>query len=144
MTFGFRRRRSVDPSSRLVDLAFGVAAGLRLAGCAADFTLESLHDLDRLIDQRFVGRESAGENGANGDVASLVVPFGAYVGQCLIKHFGGRWELDRVTADPDDSIVVLSTGYIARPIDLMRKRFCNGKSAGALAYAALFAPPEPA
>lgn len=56
-------------------------------GLDLDYTPDTLRQLEEVLEERFA-QGSADEN------AALIVSMGCYVGEVLVRTFGGRWSAD--------------------------------------------------
>jgi len=112
-----------------------IAKALSSSGYKADFSVESLKEIDRFFDDQML-------NGApkpNGLLAtqrgSRLFALGAYVGEVIRRSAGGEWIGD--DNDPQAEINValrLKHGTILWPIQRVIKRFNNGSEDGIYAY----------
>jgi hypothetical protein len=89
-------------------------------GQSLSFQPSSVPDIDR-----FLG-EIAAEVGGSDELAELIVKLGAYVGELMVRHAGGRWVDAPAEIAPGWPVVLLPSGYYAAPIDKAFKRVDNG------------------
>lgn len=112
-----------------------VATALSSSGYKADFSFDSLKEVDRFFDdQAPFGRPKPGGLLA-GKVGSRIFALGAYVGEVIRREGGGQWQGD--DSDPDAEINLalrLKSGTIIWPIQRAMKRFKNGRADGIYAY----------
>lgn len=87
----------------------GLAPSLTL-----DFSPQSLAALDDFISQTFEGPNASPAPG------SMQVDVGAYVGEVVRRHVGGRWVEDGSLRDLAGDVAEV------HPIGKARKRFANG------------------
>jgi hypothetical protein len=128
-------------SSMLQDVATmseWIANALRSSGYQADFSQESLKEIDRFIDDH----TSAGTAHPDGLLADglgkKLFALGAYVGETIRRQRGGIWQADE--NDPRGEINValhLSEGGVIWPVQRVIKRFKNGAEDGIAVYGAM-------
>ena len=112
-----------------------IARALQSSGYRADFTPESLWEIDRFFD----------EHSANGapkpggllfeSVGSRLFALGSYIGEVLRRHRDGDWHGD--DSDPHVEINVelrLPGGTVCWPVQRAMKRLKNGPEDGIAAY----------
>src|SRR4051812_33074738 len=115
--------------------AFVAAAAAQ--GDELDYSLESLVQLDALLDRRFA-RRWALRSGGRLDVklfAPMIEPVGAYLGEALRRTLGGDWQ--------DDGSLRLPSGARADPLDRAQRRFESGHEAALGPYGGAIAAREP-
>lgn len=112
-----------------------IAKALQSSGYRADFSLESLREIDRF----FEDHSSCGNPKSGGllsqSLGSRLFALGAYVGEVLIRANGGNWRTN--DTDPDGELnveVVLPDGGIIWPVQRMLKRLKNGAEDGIYSY----------
>lgn len=120
-------KSAVDASDFKNDLAIAskwVAGALNQTGYKADYSLDSLQEVDRfLIEQK-------GENGfLNGENSGYILfALGCYVGDTLIKENGGTWIVD--ASDPNPGInasVKLGSGVTIWPVQRVMKAYSDSE-----------------
>lgn len=108
-----------------------VVTALNSSGYKADYTLESMKEIDRFID------EQSGENGIiSRGRGKILFSLGCYVGETVIRLYGGKWHTD--DNDPAGEInasVELDNGTTIFPMQRVIKRYQNGSEDGIYAYA---------
>lgn len=113
-----------------------VVTALRSSGYKADYTVESMKEIDRFID------EQSGENGIiSRNRGGIIFSLGCYVGETLIRLCGGKWHTD--DNDPQGEInasVELDNGTVIFPMQRVIKRYQNGSEDGIYAYVYALAP----
>jgi hypothetical protein len=63
---------------------------------------------------------------------------GAYVGEVILRHFGGQWEADDDDAEGEITLrVILASGTMVCPVQRVMKGFRNGSEDGLYAYGKL-------
>ena len=104
-----------------------IATALKNSGYNADFSIESLREIDRFFDEHAeIGQAKPGGLLSKNRGMRLFA-LGSYVGEVLIRQYGGEWETD--DNDPKGEIniaVKLSNGSIIWPVQRVMKRFENG------------------
>lgn len=107
-----------------------VARALNSSGYTADYTLDSLKEIDRFFDE---------QNKPNGilskNTGSILFALGCYVGNIALKVRGGKWNTD--DNDPNGEInieVELSDGTKLWPVQRMMKRYRFGEEESIYAY----------
>ena len=107
-----------------------VVMALNSSGYKADYTIESMKEIDRFID------EQSGENGIiSRGRGKILFPLGCYVGETVIRLYGGKWYAD--DNDPQGEInasVELDNGTVIFPMQKVIKRYQNGSEDGIYAY----------
>jgi hypothetical protein len=118
------------------DAAQWLAGALPRAGYRADFSVDSLRDIDRFFDEQAPnGKPRPG--GLLGDgTGAILFAVGAYVGEVIRRAAGGAWQ--GVDADPNVTVDValkLPGGSIIWPMQRVMKRFANGREDSLYDYA---------
>lgn len=113
-----------------------VVMALNSSGYKADYTLESMKEIDRFIE------EQSGENGIiSRGRGKILFSLGCYVGETVIRLYGGKWHTD--DNDPQGEInasVELDNGTVICPIQRVIKRYQNGSEDGIYAYVYVLSP----
>jgi hypothetical protein len=115
-----------------------VAGALASSGYEADFSLESLREIDRFFDDHAPGGEAVPDGLLSENLGRRLFALGAYVGEVVLRQQGGRWEAD--DEDPEGEInlrVVLPGGAVLWPVQRVMKRFRHGREDGIHAYGRL-------
>lgn len=99
-----------------------VVMALNSSGYKADYSLESMKEIDRFID------EQSGEGGLiSRNRGQILFALGSYVGETVIRLYGGKWHAD--DSDPQGEINVsaeLSGETVIFPVQRVIKRYQNG------------------
>ena len=99
-----------------------VVTALNTSGYNADHTLESMKEIDRFIE------EQSGENGIiSRNRGQIIFALGCYVGETVIRLYGGEWITD--DNDPQGEInisVKLDGNVVIFPVQRVIKRYQNG------------------
>lgn len=113
-----------------------VVLALNSSDYKADYTLESMKEIDRFID------EQSGENGIiSRGRGKILFSLGCYIGETVIRLYGGKWYAD--DNDPAGEInvsVKLDNGTVIFPVQRVIKRYQNGSEDGIYAYAYVLSP----
>jgi hypothetical protein len=124
-----------------LDAANWAATALPGVGYKADFTLDSLKEIDRLFDEQAPGGKPKPGGLLSDQLGSRIFVLGAYVGEVIRRHYGGEWQGD--DADPRAEINVavrLKSGTIFWPVQRVMKRFKNGPEDGIYVYGRFMEP----
>lgn len=104
--------------------AFWAADNLEGSGYLADYSLESLKDLDRFFDEERQGLLAEHE-----DKGIILFTLGAYFGQVAIKTYGGQWEADDQDPQVELHVAVrLTTGQRFLPVQACIRRYKRADS----------------
>ena len=113
-----------------------VVMALNSSEYKADYTLESMKEIDRFID------EQSGENGIiSKNRGRILFSLGCYIGETVIRLYGGKWHAD--DNDPQGEInasVELESGTVIFPMQRVIKRYQNGSEDGIYAYVYVLSP----
>ncbi|MDE7251737.1 MAG: hypothetical protein K2O32_02165 [Acetatifactor sp.] len=129
------KRNSANKSSNtlLEDIHISsdwVVTALNSSGYKADYSLDSMKEIDRFFD------EQSSETGIiSKNRGYILFSLGAYVGETVIKLYGGEWITD--DNDPQGEIniaVKLADGTIIWPALRCIKRYQLGSEEGIYAY----------
>ena len=113
-----------------------VVMALNSSGYKADYTLESMKEIDRFID------EQSGENGIISlNRGKIIFALGCYVGETVIRLYGGKWHTD--DNDPQGEVnasVETGSGVFICPMQRVMKRLMNGSEDGIYVYVYALSP----
>lgn len=113
-----------------------VVMALNSSGYKADYTLDSMKEIDRFID------EQSGEGGLiSRNRGQILFALGSYVGETVIRLYGGKWLTD--DDDPQGEInvsVELPDGTVIFPVQRVIKRYQNGSEDSIYAYLYVLSP----
>lgn len=114
-------------------MAEWTAESLCRGGFRADFTLDSLAEIDRFFDECV----QDGKFAHSSPLSELPVPrvpaLGAYLGETIIRKVDGRWCTDELPGDAAIQ-VQLASEVMFWPVQRIRKRLLNGPEDGIEAY----------
>lgn len=140
--FGWFKKQEPPPPSGLVrdarKAADWIAEALRSSGYEADFSLDSLRRIDDFFAEQSENGQAVEEGLLAEQLGSRLFALGSYVGEVLIRAYGGQWQAD--DNDPQGEIniaVVLPSGAILWPVQRVMKRFRNGPEDGIYVYGRL-------
>ncbi|MBD5141878.1 MAG: hypothetical protein HDT25_10805 [Ruminococcus sp.] len=109
---------------------------LNSSGYKADYTLESMKEIDRFIDEQSV------ENGIISlNRGKIIFALGCYVGETVIRLYGGKWHTD--DNDPQGEVnasVETGSGVFICPMQRVMKRLMNGSEDGIYVYVYALSP----
>lgn len=113
-----------------------VVMALNSSGYKADYTLESMKEIDRFFD------EQSGEGGIiSKGRGRIIFAIGSYIGETVIRLYGGKWITD--DSDPQGEIsaaVQLDNGTIIVPMQRAIRRYQNGSEDSIYAYVYVLSP----
>ena len=127
-------RSVVTDALKMADL---VAAALKHSHYEADFTAQSLWEIDRFFDEQ--GRKGKPRRfGLLSKETSLrLFGLGAYAGEVIRRELGGQWEADE---DDEDAMLNLRlrlpNGVVLHPVQQTVRRLAKGRDEALVAYAA--------
>jgi hypothetical protein len=121
------------------DAAEWMAKRLLDAGYKADFSLESLREVDRFLDEQASKGKPKPGGLLSHDFGMQIFALGAYIGETIRREGGGgRWEGNDGDAHPEISLAVrLKSGVVFWPTQRVLKRFKNGPEDSIYPYGAL-------
>ena len=99
-----------------------VIRALNSSGYKADYTLESMKEVDRFFDE-----QNTPDGILSNNRGQILFALASYIGETVIKLYGGRWVIDE--DDPDNEInmaVQTSSGKVLWPAKRCMKRYTNG------------------
>lgn len=113
-----------------------VATALTASGYMADFSAQSIKEVERFFDEH-------SENGAarpggllSEQLGPRIFAIGSYIGETIRRNIGGEWHGD--DDDPEAEVnveLILPDGSRIWPIQRAMKRFKNGNEDSIVAYA---------
>jgi hypothetical protein len=118
-----------------VDAADWMAKSLAGWGYKADFSLESLKDVDRFIDEEAPDGKPKPGGHLSQQFGAHIFGLGAYVGETIRRLGEGQWEGNDRDNWPEITLAVrLKSGTVLWPTQRMLKRFENGPENGLYPY----------
>jgi hypothetical protein len=115
-----------------------ISRALSQSGYRADFSLESLKQIDRFFDEQVANGQPKPGGFLSQQLGARLFAIGAYVGEVIRRQNGGQWEGD--DSDPQAEInisVRLKTGVTLWPVQRVMKRFKNGAEDSIWIYGAV-------
>jgi len=112
-----------------------IAKALSSSGYHADFSLGSLREIDRFLDDQAPGGRVRPGGLLSEQLGQRIFGLGAYTGEVLRRRCGGNWEGN--DADPNAEINIalkLADGSLIWPVQRVMKRFKGGAEDGIYAY----------
>jgi hypothetical protein len=118
-----------------VEAADWMAKSLAGWGYKADFSLDSLKDVDRFIDDEAPGGKPKPGSHLAQQFGAHMFGLGAYLGETIRRLGEGQWEGNDRDAWPEVTLAVrLKSGAVVWPTQRMLKRFENGAENGLYPY----------
>ncbi len=105
-----------------------MAKALKSSGYNADFTINSLKEVDRFFDEHSKNGQPIAKGLLSQQLGSRLFAIGSYVGEVIRRAVGGSWRGN--DADPKGEInieLVLPNGTVIWPVQRVMKRFKNGR-----------------
>ncbi|MBI3675016.1 MAG: hypothetical protein HY243_00160 [Proteobacteria bacterium] len=115
-----------------------ISKALLSSGYRADFSLESLKEIDRFFDEQAPDGTPKPDGLLSQDLGARIFALGSYVGEVIRRKTGGQWHGDDADKEAEVNISVqLDDGTIRWPVQRVMKRFRNGPEDGIWAYGVL-------
>jgi hypothetical protein len=131
-------------ASMLEDVSFAAdwfALTLWGSGYAADFSFDSLKEIDRFFDEHTCDGQAVAGGLLSEHLGQRIFALGSYVGEVIRRRHGGEWRGS--DDDPMGEInleLVLPGGGVIWPVQRVMKRFRNGAEDGIYIYGAALEP----
>ncbi len=114
----------------IVIAAQWVVTALNKSGYRADYSLESMKEIDRFFDEQNVPNGILSQNRGQ-----IIFAIGSYIGQTIINLCGGKWRTDDKDPEGEINIAVETTnGIMVWPVIRCMKRMTNGAEDSIYAY----------
>ena len=114
-----------------------ISRALSQSGYKADFSLESLKQVDRFFEEQVANGQPKPGGLLSQQLGARLFAIGAYVGEVIRRQNGGEWQGDDNDPQAEINIAVrLQTGVILWPVQRVMKRFKNGAEDGIWIYGA--------
>ncbi|CAL9484175.1 hypothetical protein [Streptomyces sp. enrichment culture] len=113
-----------------------IARALGASGYRADFTPESLTDVERFLTEHSAHGAAVPGGLLATEAGPRLFALGAYLGETVRRGLGGVWEAD--DEDPYGEVNLalrLPGGAVVRPVQRVIKRFRNGPEDSLVGYA---------
>jgi hypothetical protein len=126
-------RSVVDDALRMAGM---VAGALESSGYLADFSPQSLWEIDRFFDEQSRKGQPRRWGLLASETSLRLFAIGAYVGEVIRRDVGGDWEGDESDDEPELNIALrLSDGRVLWPVQRAVKRLTGGKGEAIVDYA---------
>lgn len=113
-----------------------VANALQQSGYAADFSMTSLHEVDRFFDDHSEQGQPRPDGLLAEQTGARLFALGAYVGEVIRRNHDGHWHVDDDDPKPELNVEVrLPEGTRLWPVQRMMNRLIDGPEAGVAFYA---------
>lgn len=100
-----------------------IAKALNSSNYKADFSINSLKEIDRFFDE-----QNSPDGILSRNRGQILFALGAYIGEVIISVCGGEWLTDDTDPQGEVNIAVkLKDGSIIFPVQRAMKRYMNGK-----------------
>ena len=112
-----------------------VGNALRSSGYKANFSMESLKEIDRFFDDQSHDGQPTPGGLLSEELGARMFAIGSYVGETIRRLYGGKWVAN--DNDPRGEVDIefhLPDGTIMWPVQRVMKRFKNGRADGIHAY----------
>lgn len=120
----------------IVSASDWVVNALNSSGYKADYTIESMKEIDRFFNEQNTPTGILSQNRGQ-----ILFALGSYIGQTAIRLYGGEWATD--DNDPQGEInisVKLANGTVIWPVQRCMKRYQNGEEDSIFAYLYVLKP----
>jgi hypothetical protein len=144
----FGARRGAAPPKRAItdDAVVGakwIAKALSNSGYRANFSLNSLKEIDRFFDEHAPDGKARPGGLLSHDLGPRIFALGAYVGEVIRRQAGGQWEGDDNDPDAEVNLAVrLKSGAVLWPVQRVMKRYRNGAEDGIYIYGLAIVRPD--
>jgi hypothetical protein len=120
-----------------------ISRALSQSGYNADFSLESLKDVDRFFDEQATSGKAKPGGLLSQQLGARLFALGSYVGEVIRRHNGGQWQGDDNDPQGEINIAIrLANGTILWPVQRVMKRFKNGAEDSIWVYGVASASPH--
>lgn len=114
-----------------------ISRALSQSGYKADFSLESLKQVDRFFEEQVANGRPKPGGLLSQQLGARLFAIGAYVGEVIRRQNGGEWHGDDNDPHAEINIAVrLKSDVILWPVQRVMKRFRNGAEDGIWIYGA--------
>jgi hypothetical protein len=117
-----------DPRARISNpFQRSTSATRQQSGYQADFSLESLKEVDRFFDDQVLNGKPKTGGLLSQELGARLFAIGAYVGEVIRRHNGGEWQGDDNDPQAEANVALrLKNGATLWPVQRVMKRFENG------------------
>jgi hypothetical protein len=119
-----------------------ISVALSKSGYIADFSLESLEQIDRFFEEHAANGQPKPSGLLSQQLGARLFAIGAYVGEVIRRRCGGEWRGDDNDPQAEINVAIsLKTGATLWPVQRVIKRFKNGSEDGIYIYGAIVSEP---
>jgi hypothetical protein len=119
-----------------------ISRALSQSGYRADFSLESLKQVDRFFQEQVTNGQPKPGGLLSQQLGTRLFAIGAYVGEVIRRQNGGEWQGDDNDPQAEINIAVrLKSGVVLWPVQRVMKRFKKGAEDGIWIYGAAASGP---
>ncbi|HEX4192517.1 MAG TPA: hypothetical protein VHY80_05440 [Stellaceae bacterium] len=112
-----------------------MSKALASSGYKADFSVESLREVDRFFDEQAPGGKPRPRGLLSEQLGQRIFGLGSYVGEVIRRQAGGEWQGNDADSQAEINVAVkLKNGSLIWPVQRVMKRFKNGSEDGIYAY----------
>lgn len=112
-----------------------ISRALSQSGYKADFSLESLKEVDRFFEEQVANGQPKPGGLLSQQLGAPLFAIGAYVGEVIRRQNGGEWQGDDNDPQAEINIAIrLKSGVILWPVQRVMKRLRNGAEDGIWIY----------
>ena len=125
------KKQSIDKESLNKDIATAkewIKTALESSGYQADFSIESLKDIDRFFDEQNKDDGILSQN-----TGRILFALGVYVGETIISNYGGQWDLSDCKSETSISVRV-DENIVLFPIIRIMARYKHGNANSIYVY----------
>ena len=116
--------------------ALWIAKALSDSGYRANFSLESLRELDRFFDEQVTDGRANAAGSLSKQLGQRLFCLGAYTGEVIRRNVGGDWEGNDDSSEAEiDLALRLPNGSLMWPVQRVMKRFQLGPAESLYVYA---------
>ena len=125
------------------DSAEWIAKALYISGYKADFTVDSLKEIDRFFDDNAPNGRPKPDGLLSSDLGARLFALGSYVGEVIRRSSDGEWIGNDNDSEAEINIALhLNNGTILRPVQRIMKRLLNGNENGVYVYGVVALSPN--
>ena len=126
-------RSVIEDALRMAEM---VAGALESSGYHADFSPESLWEIDRFFDEQSRKGKPRRWGLLESETSLRLFAVGAYVGEVIRRSVGGEWEGDDTDDEAELNIALrLADGSVVWPVQRAVKRLARGEDEAIVAFA---------
>jgi hypothetical protein len=112
-----------------------IANALSQSGYKADFSLQSLKEIDRFFDEQTTDGQPNPDGLLSEQLGTRLFAIGGYVGEVIRRQREGSWEANERDPEAEINIAVrLKTGAVFWPVQRVMKRFSEGEEDSVWVY----------